>query len=119
MKPLSQFLAAAVAAVLGGIVIVPLAVHAAPASLESQAKIGKADATRAALAAVPGGKVQGAELEREHGKLIWSFDIARAGASGITEVHVDAISGRIDSKTHESAAAERSEAKTERESTER
>ncbi len=110
MKTLSQFLAAVV---LGGS-IAPLAAHAAAHDLESQAKITKPQATRTALSEVKGGKVQGAELEREHGRLIWSFDIAREGAGGVTEVNVDAISGRIVSKKKESAAAESKEAQVER-----
>lgn len=35
-----------------------------------------------------------AELEEELGKLVWSFDIARPGTRNITEVLVDAITGR-------------------------
>src|ERR1041385_3492072 len=54
------------------------------------AKVLRADAQRVALAKVPGGTVKEAELEKEHGRLIWSFDIARPGSTTITEVHVDA-----------------------------
>ena len=111
MNPLSQFLASAA---LAGAIVVPVAVQAAAHSLESQAKVSKPEAARTALAAVPDGKIREAELEREHGKLIWSFDIARNGSSAITEVHVDAISGAVISNTHESPAAEAGEAKAER-----
>jgi uncharacterized membrane protein YkoI len=34
-------------------------------------------------------------LEKEHGKLIWSFDIAMPKSKSITEVQVDALSGKI------------------------
>ena len=60
------------------------------AALRKEAKIAEADARKTALAAVPGGKVQSHELERENGKLIYSYDIKVAGKSGIEEVNVDA-----------------------------
>ena len=34
-------------------------------------------------------------MERENGKLIYSYDIKTAGKSGIDEVHVSAITGKI------------------------
>jgi uncharacterized membrane protein YkoI len=36
-----------------------------------------------------------AEIEKEKGKLIWSFDLATPGTKDITEVTVDAITGEI------------------------
>ena len=63
------------------------------ASLMRQAKVSKAVATRTALAEVPGGKVRSSEIEREKGKLIYSFDIKVAGRPGIEEINVDAITG--------------------------
>ena len=65
------------------------------AQLESRAKITKAEAQKTALAKAPDGTVKEAELEEEHGKLIWSFDIARPGTKNITEVNVNAITGKI------------------------
>ena len=41
------------------------------------------------------GMVQGEELEREHGKWIYSFDLKSASNSKIHEVQVDAISGKL------------------------
>ena len=35
------------------------------------------------------------ELEREHGTLIWSFDIAKPGTRDINEVQVDAKTGEV------------------------
>lgn len=80
------------------------------ATLMGQAKVSKADATRTALARVPGAHVKSAEIEREHGRLIWSFDLAQAGKAGITEVQVSAITGDIVSEQHESGAHEAAEA---------
>ena len=65
------------------------------AKLQAEAKISRADAERAALAQAPTGTIKEGELEREKGKLIWSFDIATPGTKDITEVNVDAITGQI------------------------
>lgn len=77
--------------------------------LESKARVSKSEAERTALAKAPGGTVQEGELEKEHGKLVWSFDIAKAGTSDITEVQVDAITGAVVSVKNESAADEAAE----------
>lgn len=83
------------------------------AALQAQARISQEQATRTALARVPKAQVKSAELEREHGKLIWSFDLAQHGKSGITEVQVDAIDGKVVSVQRETAAQESSEASQE------
>jgi uncharacterized membrane protein YkoI len=57
-----------------------------------------------ALSAVPGGTIQTAELEHEKGALVWSFDIQTPGSKGITEILVNAKTGRIISKQVESQA---------------
>jgi Peptidase propeptide and YPEB domain/Esterase FrsA-like len=59
-----------------------------------QAKISAAQARETALRAVPG-TVKSSELETEHGRLIYSFEIKRAGERGITEVNVSATDGSI------------------------
>ncbi len=58
------------------------------------------------------GKVTSEELENEKGKLIYSFDIATS-KTGVTEVNVDAISGKIVAVQHENAAKEAAEKKLE------
>jgi uncharacterized membrane protein YkoI len=83
-----------------------------PDSLAKQAKITEAAAAATALARVPGGAIQGVELEKEKGKLIYSYDIKTAGKSGIDEVNVDAITGKIIAVAHESPADEKKEAAT-------
>jgi uncharacterized membrane protein YkoI len=50
------------------------------------------------------------ELEAEGGCLIWSFDMAVAGQSGVDEVNVDAGNGQILSVHHESKHTEAAEA---------
>ncbi|WP_352432511.1 PepSY domain-containing protein [Pyrinomonas sp.] len=54
------------------------------------------------------GQVLSRELEREHGKLVYSFDI-RNGQGTITEVLVDARTGRVISVKEESAQQEAQE----------
>jgi Na+-transporting NADH:ubiquinone oxidoreductase subunit NqrC len=85
------------------------------AKLETMAKISKAEAARIALTKAPGGTVKEAELEKENGKLVWSFDIATAGSKDITEVQVDAVSGVVVSVESESPAAQAKEAREDRE----
>jgi ribosomal protein S3 len=65
-----------------------------------------AQAEKMALAKEPG-KIKSKELERENGKLIYSFDIKTK--SGIHEVNVDAISGDIVEDKVESSASEAKE----------
>ena len=78
-------------------------------NLEARAKISKGEAEQIALTKAPGGAIKEGELEKEHGKLIWSFDIATSGTKDITEVQVDAITGQIVSVENESAAQEAKE----------
>jgi uncharacterized membrane protein YkoI len=82
------------------------------AALEKEAKLTRAQAEEIALKKAPGGKVTDAELEREKGKLVWSFDIKTA-KPGVTEVLVNAMDGTIVSVTHESPAKEAAEKKQE------
>ncbi|HET6231000.1 MAG TPA: PepSY domain-containing protein [Longimicrobiaceae bacterium] len=88
--------------------------HETQAQLARQARVTEAAARATALALVPNGRVKSAELEREHGKLIYSFDIQVAGRRGIDEVNVDALTGAVIAKQHEGPAEERAEARAER-----
>lgn len=80
------------------------------AALEAEAKITREAATQTALAKVPGGTIKSSELEREHGKLIWSFDIAKPKTQNISEVQVDAKTGTVVSETTETPKQQRAEA---------
>ena len=94
-------------------VCVPLA-NAATVSLDAlkaQAKVTEADARTTALAKVPNGTVQSSTLEKEHGKLVWSFDIAQPTTKDLTEVQIDAVTGAIASVKMESPSQEAKEAK--------
>lgn len=82
-------------------------------SMKAEAKVSESDAQNTALAKVSHGTVKSSELEREHGRLIWSLDIATPGSSSITEVNVDAVSGAIVAMHAESPAREKAEAAAE------
>lgn len=82
--------------------------------LLAKAVVKTDSATALALAAVPGGRVVSAEIENEDGALIYSFDIRVTGKPGIDEVHIDARTGRVLKKEHETPADERAEAAKDR-----
>jgi hypothetical protein len=89
------------------------------AKLQAEAKVSKEQAEKTALVKVPGGAIKEGELEKENGKLIWSFDISTPGTSDIKEVQVDAITGQVLSVDTETAAAEAKEKKKEKEEDEK
>jgi len=68
---------------------------AGSAAAGDKAKIERAAAEKTALARVPGGTVKEGELETEHGKRVWSFDIAQKASPDIIEVQVDANTGDV------------------------
>jgi hypothetical protein len=80
------------------------------AELMKQAKITKAQAEHIALAKVSRGIVKSAEIENEKGHLVWSFDIAKPGTRDITEILVDAKTGKIISTQTESPRDQAKEA---------
>lgn len=63
--------------------------------LKSQAKISEPEARQIAISKVPNGTIKESELEKEKGRLIWSFDIAIPDSRDIKEVNVDAITGEV------------------------
>ena len=86
--------------------------HESQEKLAAEAKVSKADAEKIALAQAPNGTIKESELEKEKGKLIWSFDIATADSKDITEVNVDAINGQVvsvEKETPEQQAKEKAE----------
>ncbi len=81
------------------------------AALAREAKITKEQAQEVALKRAPG-NVESGELEREHGKLVYSFDIRNAKGT-IDEVQVSALNGKIVRVEHESAKQEADEKRKE------
>ena len=81
------------------------------AELQKEAKMTMADARALAEKTVPKGKIASGEIEREGGKLIYSFDMKVPGKSGIDEVNIDAMTGTLISNKHETPKDEKAEAK--------
>ncbi|HEY4133391.1 MAG TPA: PepSY domain-containing protein [Gemmatimonadaceae bacterium] len=81
-----------------------------PDALAKKAKVSEEAAAKTAMARVPNGTIQTVELEEEKGKLIYSYDIKVAGKSGIEEVGVSALTGKIVAYEHETPADEKKEA---------
>ncbi len=86
-----------------------------PANLVKETKVKEADAVAMARRILPKASVASAELEREGGKLIYSFDMKTPGKEGIDEVNIDAVTGKqVGKAQHESSADERKEAAEEK-----
>ena len=85
-------------------------VHEESPGLLKLATIRPAAAEASALAKIPGGSIRAAEIEKEGGKLIYSFEIKVKGRPGIEEVNVDATNGKVIGVEHEDAATESKEA---------
>lgn len=85
-----------------------------PASLAKKAKISLDSARTIATHRVANATIASQELEREHGRLIYSFDMKVAGKAGVEEVNVNALNGRIVGVSHEGPAAEKKEAAMEK-----
>jgi len=86
------------------------------ANLKEQATVSKSEAKKLALAEVKKrglhhARIKEAELEKEKGLVIWSFDISTRGTKDITEVQVDAKTGAVVSVNTESAGDEAKEKK--------
>jgi hypothetical protein len=75
-------------------------------------KVGMKKAKEIAMHQVTG-KIKSSELEKENGKLIYSFDI-RNSKGTITEVTVDAYTGAVISTEEESAEKEAAEKQAEK-----
>ena len=85
--------------------------HETQADLQREAKMTMADARAMALHTVPTATIQAGEIEREGGKLIYSFDMKVPGKSGIDEVNIDAMTSKLVSHQHETPKDERAESK--------
>ncbi|MDT7603578.1 MAG: hypothetical protein QOF61_1575 [Acidobacteriota bacterium] len=81
------------------------------AKLAREAKITKEQAQEIALKRAAG-TVESGELEREHGKLVYSFDIRNARGT-IDEVQVSAITGKVVRVEHENKKQEAAEKRKE------
>jgi uncharacterized membrane protein YkoI len=107
---------AVAAMVLASLSLTGAAANAAETATASTpvTKVERSVAEKTALARVPDGVIKESELEREHGHLVWSFDIAQPSSANIIEVQVDAIDGKVVSVTTETPADQAREAAADR-----
>ncbi len=82
--------------------------------LRKEAKITEDQARDVALKRYPKATVSASELEREHGRLIYSMELKVPGRSGVQEVNVNAITGKLVNVEHESAKTEKAEERREK-----
>lgn len=74
------------------------------ATMMLQAKVAAAQAASTALSKVAKGMVESSELGSEKGKLDQSFDISQPSARDVTEIQINAITGKIVSLKTQSPA---------------
>jgi hypothetical protein len=77
--------------------------------LPKQARVTKHQAKKIALARVKRGAIKCVELEKEKGLLIWSVDIAQPPKKDLTDVWVDATTGKITAIKVETPITEKKE----------
>jgi uncharacterized membrane protein YkoI len=77
--------------------------------LLKQVRVTKHQAKEIALARVRHGAIKCVELQKENGVLIWSVDIARPRQKDLTDVWVDAITGKITAVEVETPITEKEE----------
>ena len=77
--------------------------------LLKQARVTKHEAKKIALTRVKRGAIKCVELEKENGLLIWSVDIAQPPKKDLTDVWVDATTGKITAVEVETPITEKKE----------
>src|SRR6476620_8191752 len=77
--------------------------------LLKQVRVTKHLAKKIALARVKRGAIKCVELEKENGVLIWSVDIAQPPNKNLTDVWVDATTGKITAVEVETLITEKKE----------
>ena len=110
MKTLKSFAVPIIFTSLIASVSIAFAAGKSETELMKEAKITKDIASQTALSKVPSGVIKSSELEKEHGRLIWSFDISKPSSNNITEVNVDAKTGKVVQVKNETPAKEKAEA---------
>lgn len=82
--------------------------------LLKQARVTKHQAKKVALGRVKRGSIKCVELQKENGVLIWSVDIAQPSKKNVTDVWVDATTGKITAVEVETPITEKKEVAEER-----
>lgn len=91
-----------------------LALSPAATAVEAKTRISQPEAEKIALGKVPGGVIETAKLETERKKQIWSVDVKMPKSKNITEVHIDALSGKVLSVQIETPEQQAKEAEADR-----
>jgi uncharacterized membrane protein YkoI len=78
--------------------------------LFNEATVTANTAIEKARAAIPEATILSAELEREDGALIYTFDMKLEGREGIEEVHIDAFTGEVLAREQEEEGEEQEQA---------
>src|SRR5260370_21031433 len=86
-----------------------LRAHQSETELLKQVRVTKHQAKKIALARVRHGAVKCVELQKENGVLIWSVDIAQPRQKDLTDVWVDATTGKITADEVEAPITEKEE----------
>lgn len=82
--------------------------------MQKEAKITEDQAKDVALKRYPNATISSTELERERGRLIYSMELKVPGRTGVQEVNVNAITGKLVNVEHESGKAEKAEERKEK-----
>lgn len=69
--------------------------------LLKKAKYSPEKAMAQVRAFLPQGVIEEAQIEIEHGSLIYSFDVSMPGEEGIVEMNISALTGILISRKHE------------------
>ncbi len=77
--------------------------------LLKQARVTKHQAKKIALAIVKRGAIKCVELEKENGVLIWSVDVTQPLRKDLTDVWIDATTGKITAVEVETPITEKKE----------
>ena len=93
------------------VALVAIAGVAGNAFADGKDRIGRAKAGQIALSKAPGGTIRSAEFEHEKNAWVWSFDITMPGTRTITEILVDAGSGKVVEVSKETPRQQRDEAR--------
>lgn len=72
-----------------------------PAGLAREVKVSEDSAHALAAALVSNGTLRALELEREDEKLLYSMEFTVPGTAGVEEVNIDAVTGALIGKEHE------------------
>jgi hypothetical protein len=102
-------IASVIITVITTLILFNLWVQESKAELLKQARVTKHQAKRIALAKVGHGTIKTAELKIANGGLVWSVDVTQRGEKDLTDVWIDATTGKITAVNVETPIFEKQE----------